>query len=135
MYPPFERSAGDSDLREVGNTSMRTPEEISEFCSAAVHGRMLAAADHVIERYKQALKGSKSGQQIALTRAMLEVRNRRAALAADDRVGSAAALWEFTALAVAPLPGVPLPGVPLSVARTTAGSAVPAPRPAPRSGR
>lgn len=124
MSSPLERAAGDAGSSAGAGVTMRTPEDISEFCNAAVHRRMQATADDVIDRYKQAVMGGTPEQQIALTRAMLQIRNRRAALAADDRAGLTAALREFTSLALAPLPG----------GRSATGLAVPAPRAAPRSG-
>lgn len=83
----------------------RTPEEINELCLSALRDRMLQAAADVIDRYKQALRGCTPDQQIRLTRAMRRVRYRRASVPAENRAAITAAFWEFTELAVAPLPG------------------------------
>lgn len=121
----LERAARDNAVSPAaGTATMRTPEDISAFCDAALHRRMLAAADDVIGRYKQAVKGCSPAQQIALTRAMRRIRNRRSAVPAEDRAGMTAAYWEFTELAIAPLPGV----------RPTAGVGVSASCGAPRPG-
>lgn len=123
MSSRLESASADTALCEAGPAAMQTPEDISEFCNATVRRRMLAAADDVISRYKRAVKGSSPEQQIALTRAMLHIRNRRTNLAADDRAGLTTALWEFTDLATAAIPG----------GRRAPGTAVPGPRAAPRS--
>lgn len=83
----------------------RTPEDISALCDDALRRRMRAAAGELIDRYKDAVRGSTPEQQTELTRAMRRVRHRRAGVLADDRAGLTEAYWEFTELAIAPLPG------------------------------